>query len=153
MTLHKSAFFCSYSIFSARLVLPFDSINATDLIDANKESKFEDLTDKLQISRDGDIVKSDDLKEINLSELEVEPEPIKHKDYSFTDYEPIFSNITENIQSGGVDLTEHFEKVDNEQYKKTIEYLRNYNSEEYKDYLKEYASFFKEQSTKSNLSK
>jgi len=161
------------------------NMDLTKLIDANKElelpelnevkkvkePEFEDLINKLQISGDEDIVGTDELKEISLSELEsdLEPEKETSKNYSFTDYEPNYNEPLVEIdgyekpiypiipkkkaQSGGINLTEHFDKVDNEQYKKTIEYLRNYNSDDYKDYLKEYESFFKEQNTKSNLSK
>ncbi len=156
------------------------NIDLTELIDVNKEpefSEFEDLTSKLQISGNEELVNTDDLKEISLSELEhdSEPEPVlepvQNKDYHFTDYEPnynkpldevdgyekpiepIIPKIKAKVQTGGVNLTDHFDKVDNEQYKKTIEYLRNYNSDNYKDYLKEYEAFFKEQNTKSNLSK
>ena len=62
----------------------------------------------------------------------------------------------EDSMKGGaktIDLTDHFSKFDEEQYEKTLEYINNYKSKEYSDYLKEYDSFLIEKNIFSNLKK
>ena len=66
-------------------------------------------------------------------------------------------NLLENVDlSGGaknIHLTEHFSKLDEKQYEKTLEYIDNYKSKEYSDYIKEYESFLLEKNLASNLKK